>query len=78
MFCFSNNTSGTDGGSTSFLIQDNINTYFTGDAVFNPDGTPTQRVGIKPDIYAVSTIKGICEGKDEVLERAVEFVNMGR
>jgi C-terminal processing protease CtpA/Prc len=71
------NTSGTDGSATSFLIQKNFLTYFTRDAVFFSDGSPTQRIGIKPDIYVLPTIMGIREGKDEVIERAVKFINTG-
>ncbi len=73
-----NNTSGTDGPAQSFLIQNNFLTYFTGDAIFNPDGSQTQRVGIKPDIYSTPTIKGIREEKDDVLNRAIEFINTGK
>ena len=69
------NTSGTDGSATSFLIQKNFLAYFTRDAVFFPDGKQTQRVGVKPDIYSVPTIKGIRKGRDEVMDRAIEFIN---
>jgi carboxyl-terminal processing protease len=72
------NTSGTDGSATSFLIQKNFLAYFTRDAVFFSDGRQTQRVGVKPDIYATPTIKGIREKKDEVLERAIEFIDTGK
>lgn len=42
--------------------------------VFYPDGTPTQRVGVKIDIVVRPTIKGIQEGRDEVLEKAKEYL----
>ena len=73
-----NNTSGTDGASPSFLIQNNILTFFSGDGVFYPDGKQVQRIGIKPDICAVQTIKGIREGRDDVLDRAVKFIQTGK
>ena len=69
------NTAGADGEAISFLIQNNFLTYFTDDAIFNPDGSQTQRIGIKPDIYITPTIKGIRENRDEVLERAIEYIN---
>jgi len=72
------NTSGTDGIAASYLIQKNFLAYFSGDAVFWPDGSPTQRVGIKPDIYVLPTIKGIRAGKDEILERALEYIRTGK
>ena len=40
-----------------------------------PDGTITQRVGIKIDIVVKPTIKGIKNGKDEVLEAAIQLAN---
>ena len=43
--------------------------------VVHPNGTETQRVGILPDIEMRPTIRGIKEGKDELLERAIEFIN---
>jgi C-terminal processing protease CtpA/Prc len=46
----------------------------SGLGVYYPDGTETQRVGIVPDIIIKPTIKGIKEGKDEVLEKAIEII----
>jgi Peptidase family S41 len=71
-------TSGTNGGFDEFSIPGNLTMWFTGGGVSFPDGTRTQRVGIKPDITVYPTIKGIQAGKDEVLDRAVKYVNMGR
>ena len=51
-----------------------ITTTFTGAGVYYPDGRETQRVGIVPDIVVKPTIKGIREGKDEVMERAIELI----
>jgi len=68
------NTAGSFGRAFSFLIQKNFLTFFTWDAIFWPDGSQTQRIGINPDIYIIPTIKGIREHRDEVLERAIEFI----
>jgi hypothetical protein len=46
-----------------------INTSFMG--VYYPDYTPTQRIGIIPDYEVLPTIQGIREGRDEVLEFAL-------
>ena len=43
--------------------------------VYYPDGRETQRIGIVPDIWMEPTIKGIREGRDEVLEKAIELIN---
>lgn len=73
-----NNTAGADGEANSFLVQKNFLAYFTGDAVFWPDGSQTQRVGIKPDIYVTPTIKGLRAKRDEILDRAIEFIITGK
>ena len=49
----------------------------SGIGVFYPDGTPTQRIGVKIDYPLHPTIKGINEGKDELLEKAMELINDG-
>ena len=70
-------TAGADGNVSKFNIAGNL-TAFTGLAVFYPDGRETQRIGIVPDIEVKPTIKGIKEGKDEVLERALEYIKTGK
>ena len=49
----------------------------TGIGVFYPNGRPTQRVGIVPDLVVHPTVEGIRAGRDEVLEAALEAV-LGR
>jgi C-terminal processing protease CtpA/Prc len=49
-------------------------TAFSGIGIFYPDGTETQRKGVKMNIEIKPTIEGIIERKDEVLEKAIEFV----
>lgn len=50
-------------------------TMISGIGVYYPDGTETQRVGIVPDIEVKPTIEGIKNGKDELLEKAIEIIN---
>jgi len=38
------------------------------------DGTPNQKSGVKIDIPVKPTIEGELEGKDEILERAIKFI----
>jgi C-terminal processing protease CtpA/Prc len=47
----------------------------SGIGVYYPDGKETQRIGIVPDIVVKPTIKGISEGRDEPLEKALEIIN---
>jgi C-terminal processing protease CtpA/Prc len=49
-------------------------TYISGLGVYYPDKKPTQGIGIVPDIEVKPTIKGIAEGKDEVLEKAIQYI----
>ena len=49
----------------------------SGIGVFYPDKSPTQRIGILPDLEVRPTIAGIRAGRDEVLEAAVSHA-LGR
>ncbi|MHC0444171.1 S41 family peptidase [Flavobacterium sp. 3-218] len=69
-------TAGTDGNNFEFDFR-GFHTAFTGIGVYYPDGRETQRIGIVPDIEVKPTIKGIQEGRDEVLERAISFIEKG-
>ncbi|CCH57291.1 peptidase S41 [Fibrisoma limi BUZ 3] len=61
--------------STPFSdVQSGLRTMFSGIGVYYPDGLETQRIGIVPDIDVKPTIQGIREGRDELLERAVELI----
>ncbi|MGS2740822.1 S41 family peptidase [Sinomicrobium sp. M5D2P17] len=66
-------TAGADGDVTSIPLADGTSTYMTGTGICYPDNTPTQRKGIKIDMEITPTIKGLREGRDEVLEAAIEF-----
>ena len=71
-------TAGADGAVTNvFLIKD-IFTPITGAGFYYPDGKEVQRIGIVPDIECKPTIAGITQGKDEVLERALQFIEKGK
>jgi C-terminal processing protease CtpA/Prc len=68
-------TAGADGNISAIYLPGNILTYISGIGVLNPDKTETQRVGIIPDIFMEPTVKGVREGKDELLEKAVELIS---
>lgn len=67
-------TAGADGNVSFFMLPGNLRTAISGIGVFYPDKRPTQRVGIVPDIFVTPTIKGLREGADEVLERALREI----
>jgi C-terminal processing protease CtpA/Prc len=71
-------TAGADGNITRLALPGGVRTLFTGLGVYYPDGRKTQRIGIVPDIEIRPTLKGFREGRDEVLERAIEYLRTGR
>lgn len=64
-------TAAADGNVAWVYLPGEIRTAFSNLGVFYPDGSPTQRVGIVPDIEVRPTIQGIREGRDEVLAAAL-------
>jgi C-terminal processing protease CtpA/Prc len=67
-------TAGADGNVSAITLPGNISTMITGLGVYYPDGRETQRIGIVPDVVVTPTIKGIRDGRDEVLEKAVQLI----
>ena len=68
-------TAGADGDVSSILLPGNIRTMISGIGVYYPNDSETQRIGIVPDIEIKSNITRIREGKDEVLDKAIELIN---
>jgi C-terminal processing protease CtpA/Prc len=71
-------TSGANGGVTRTILPGGIVVNFTGQSVRHRDGSQLQRVGIVPDIEALPTLAGIRAGRDDVLERAIEFLSRAK
>jgi len=71
-------TAAADGNISYILLPGGITAMASFLGVFYPDYTPTQRIGIIPDYEVLPTIQGIREGRDEVLEFALncEFVGV--
>ncbi len=66
-------TAGADGNISIIYLPGGIMTYFTGLGTFYPDHRQTQRIGIVPDLYVYPAVEGIREGKDEVLDAALNY-----
>ncbi|QIX63000.1 hypothetical protein HER32_18205 [Hymenobacter sp. BT18] len=64
-------TAGANGNMTALVLPGNIEVYFTGVAITYPDGTPTQRRGVRIDVPVLPTPAGIAAGRDEILEKAL-------
>ncbi len=67
-------TAGADGNVSRIILPGDISTMISGIGVYYPDGTETQRVGIVPDVELEPTIKGFRNGKDELLDKAVQLI----
>jgi C-terminal processing protease CtpA/Prc len=65
-------SAGTNGDINPFTLPGGYTVWWTGQKVLKHDGSRHHGVGILPTIYSTPTIKGIREGKDEVLEKAIE------
>lgn len=68
-------TAGADGNVSEIYLPGGIYTMISGIGIYYPDGGETQRIGIVPDIEIHPTIEGVKEGRDEILEKAIEIIN---
>jgi C-terminal processing protease CtpA/Prc len=67
-------TEGANGDVTNLSLPGGIYVYFSGEGVWHADGRQLQRVGLQPDVEVLPTLAGIRAGKDEVLDRAIEYL----
>ena len=67
-------TAAADGNVSQIVLPGNVRTGISGIGVYYPDGHETQRVGIALDVEVKPTIRGIIEGRDELLEKAIEII----
>ena len=67
-------TAGANGDITYMVLPGNLQVSFTGHNVRHADGRQLQRVGIQPTIKVAPTIRGTVEKRDEILERAISFL----
>jgi C-terminal processing protease CtpA/Prc len=67
-------TMGANGDVTTLTVPGGIVISFSGHDVRHADGRQLQRVGLVPHIAVRPTIRGIREGRDELLEQARAFL----
>lgn len=67
-------TAGADGNVTRTILPGGYRINFSGLGIYYPDGTETQRVGIKVDIPVAYTISDIVNKQDSLLKKALEFI----
>ena len=70
-------TAGANGDITYMVLPGNLTISFSGHNVRHADGRQLQRVGIQPTIKVVPTIRGLIDGRDEILEEAIRFLQSG-
>ncbi len=68
-----NQTAGADGDVATFEYMGGYLTSISGNGILYPDGTETQRKGVKIDVVIEPTIDGIRQDRDEILEKAIEI-----
>jgi hypothetical protein len=67
-------TSGADGNVSAIALPGGITTAISGLGVYYPDGKVTQGIGIVPDIEVKRTVKGVIQGRDELMEAAIQYI----
>jgi C-terminal processing protease CtpA/Prc len=67
-------TAGADGNVSLIPLPGAQSSYISGIGVFYPDGRPTQRIGILPDVEMWPTVAGIRDGRDELVETAIRII----
>jgi hypothetical protein len=69
----------TSGGSNGTMNRANLpggwRLTWSGQRVLKHDDSPLQGVGVAPTVPASRTLRGVAEGRDEVVDRAVAFVS---
>ena len=71
-------TAGADGNGSMIYLPGGLKSMISGIGIYYPDGTETQQIGIVPDIEILPTIAGIKAGKDELLDKAIEFITVNK
>jgi hypothetical protein len=67
-------TAGTNGNINPFTLPGGYRVIWTGMKVLKHDSSQHHGVGIQPTIPVSRTIRGVAEGRDEILERALKAV----
>lgn len=67
-------TAGANGTVTVMSLPGDVKAWLTGQEIRHADGRQLQKIGLVPDVEVKPTIRGLRAGRDEVLEKAVEFL----
>ena len=68
-------TVGANGGAARATLPGQLEVSFTANVSKSyPGNKQLQRVGVKPDIEVKPTVKGLADGRDELVEKAVKLI----
>ncbi|OUJ70023.1 hypothetical protein BXP70_25465 [Hymenobacter crusticola] len=65
---------GANGNIVQVPLPGDLETYYSGAGMYYPNGGETQRRGIVPNLVVTPTLAGLQAGRDEVLDRAVAYL----
>jgi C-terminal processing protease CtpA/Prc len=68
-------SAGADSVLTSFTIPGGVSISLSGEDIRHANGGKLQRMGFLPNVSVAPTLAGIRAGKDEVLERALDYLS---
>jgi len=61
--------------NSMFVVPGGLNIMMASAGMYYPDGRETHRVGVAVDMEVKPTIQGIINGRDELLEKAIEIIH---
>ena len=68
-------TAGANGAAVEMFFPGGLSACFTANVSKSyPGNKQLQRVGVKPDIEVKPTVKGLADGRDELVEKAVKLI----
>lgn len=73
-----NSTGESAGEVTSTILPGGIEVMFIGSGIRYPDGQSIHKTGIQPDVYVEPTIDALRNGRDEILEAAIEYFSQNK
>ena len=63
------------GAATEISLPGKLGCFFSANVSKSyPGNKQLQRVGVKPDIEVKPTVKGLADGRDELVEKAVKLI----
>jgi C-terminal processing protease CtpA/Prc len=67
-------TAGANGNVNYFTLPGGYNVFWTGMRVLKHDHSQHHLIGIRPTVPARRSLKGVRQGRDELLEKALEII----